>query len=228
MGLFKSDNKMFTDEDFRFACRELDTPDTSDWEFFVESHNIKIYRQYNQNSGLYTYKVYGDLDVSPDLCATVYMDYEYRCKWDDYVSELCPIKDGEKDGVYWRVKYPFPLSHRDSSALTFVSQYCYLTELREFDINNKHVWVILCRSEQFSCMPEKSGVIRVDDYEQSLALTYNKNGGTQAYMYYYDDPKGMIPTWLINWAAKIGVPGFLEQMVKACKGYNEYKESLPT
>ena len=48
MGLFKSDNKMFTDEDFRFACRELDTPDTSDWEFFVESHNIKIYRQYNQ------------------------------------------------------------------------------------------------------------------------------------------------------------------------------------
>jgi len=27
---------------------------------------------------------------------------------------------------------------------------------------------------------------------------------------------------------QIGVPGFLEQMVKACKGYNEYKESLPT
>ena len=24
-----------------------------------------------------------------------------------------------------------------------------------------------------------------------------------AYMYYYDDPKGMIPTWLINWAAKV-------------------------
>ncbi len=25
-------------------------------------------------------------------------------------------------------------------------------------------------------------------------------------MYYYDNPKGMIPTWLINWAAKVGVP----------------------
>lgn len=23
-----------------------------------------------------------------------------------------------------------------------------------------------------------------------------------AFMYYYDNPKGMIPTWLINWAAK--------------------------
>ena len=24
-----------------------------------------------------------------------------------------------------------------------------------------------------------------------------------AYMYYYDNPKGMLPTWLINWAAKV-------------------------
>ena len=24
-----------------------------------------------------------------------------------------------------------------------------------------------------------------------------------AFMYYYDNPKGMLPTWLINWAAKV-------------------------
>lgn len=24
-----------------------------------------------------------------------------------------------------------------------------------------------------------------------------------AYMYYFDNPGGMIPTWLINWAAKV-------------------------
>ena len=23
-----------------------------------------------------------------------------------------------------------------------------------------------------------------------------------AFMYYYDNPKGMLPTWLINWAAQ--------------------------
>ncbi len=26
-------------------------------------------------------------------------------------------------------------------------------------------------------------------------------------MYYYDNPKGMIPTWLINWAAKVKYVG---------------------
>lgn len=26
-----------------------------------------------------------------------------------------------------------------------------------------------------------------------------------AYMHYYDNPKGMIPTWMINWAAKVSI-----------------------
>ena len=26
---------------------------------------------------------------------------------------------------------------------------------------------------------------------------------SSAFMYYYDNPKGMIPAWLINWAAKV-------------------------
>ena len=29
-----------------------------------------------------------------------------------------------------------------------------------------------------------------------------------AYMYYFDNPGGMIPTWLINWAAKVKVTKF--------------------
>lgn len=40
-----------------------------------------------QTSGLYEYKVYGILDdVLPDVCAQVYMDLEYRKKWDSYVN----------------------------------------------------------------------------------------------------------------------------------------------
>ena len=60
-------------------------------------------------------------------------------------------------------------------------------------------------------------------------------------MHYYDNPKGMIPTWLINWGAKVGqtcilfvhisyctlgmqygVPQFLQTMQDACKGYPQY------
>lgn len=69
-----------------------------------------------------------------------------------------------------------------------------------------------------------------------------------AFMYYYDNPKGMIPTWLINWAAKVlvmmvnvscnshvthftalshtqtGVPQFIETMRKGVFGYKDFLE----
>ena len=42
-----------------------------------------------QKSGLYTYKVYGVLeDVSPEVCAQVYLDIEYRKIWDKYVKGI--------------------------------------------------------------------------------------------------------------------------------------------
>jgi hypothetical protein len=39
----------FTDEDFQNACEELETPRlTEEWSFFVETHDIRIYRSYNE------------------------------------------------------------------------------------------------------------------------------------------------------------------------------------
>ena len=63
-----------------------------------------------------------------------------------------------------------------------------------------------------------------------------------AFMLYYDNPKGMIPTWLINWGAQVGVamggakgafihththiqtgvPQFLDMMRKAVFGYEKW------
>ncbi len=39
---------VFTDEEFEKAARELGEPDLVGWEFFVESHNTKIYRKYKE------------------------------------------------------------------------------------------------------------------------------------------------------------------------------------
>ena len=40
---------VFTGEDFQRAAQEVVEPDLSGgWEFFVESHNTKIYRNYKE------------------------------------------------------------------------------------------------------------------------------------------------------------------------------------
>ncbi|KAL3837508.1 hypothetical protein ACJMK2_022860 [Sinanodonta woodiana] len=210
-------SKIFPDTDFELACQELENPHIDGWEFFTESHGITIYRLYNEKSGLYEYKIYGTLDdVLPDVCAQVYMDLEYRKTWDTYVYELYETQADDKNVIYWNVKYPWPMSNRD---------YVYIREMREMEYNGKKVWVVKAQSEIVHSIPEKDGVIRVDDYKQSCVLTTDGKVGSRAYMHYYDNPKGSIPTWLINWAAKTGVPGFLTIMQKACRGYPDYLRS---
>ncbi|XP_039937866.1 phosphatidylcholine transfer protein isoform X1 [Hirundo rustica] len=155
---------------------------------------VRIYRLFHEQSGLYEYKIFGSLaDVSPKLCADVYMDLDFRKEWDQYVKELYEeTHDGEKV-IYWEVKYPFPLSNRD---------YVYIRECREMDVDGRKIWVVLAKSVAVPQCPEKPGIIRVKSYKQSLVIESDGKAGCKVYMYYFDNPGGKIPSWLVNWAAK--------------------------
>ena len=39
---------MFESIEFEKVCKELEDPNTEDYEFFTESQGVKIYRQYNK------------------------------------------------------------------------------------------------------------------------------------------------------------------------------------
>ncbi|XP_032661500.1 phosphatidylcholine transfer protein isoform X4 [Chelonoidis abingdonii] len=138
------------------------------------------------------------------------MDLDYRKQWDQYVKELSEKIYDEKRIIYWEVKYPFPLSNRD---------YVYLRERRDMEVDGQKIWVMLAKSVSLPQCPEKPGIIRVNSYVQSLVLESDGKTGSKVYMYYFDNPGGMIPSWLINWAAKSGVPAFLKDLQKACLNY---------
>ena len=38
----------FSEFEFEQACKELEEQDTEGYEFFTESHDVKIYRQYSK------------------------------------------------------------------------------------------------------------------------------------------------------------------------------------
>ena len=40
----------------------------------------------HQVSGLFSFKLYGKLDVNPEVCVKVFMDLDYRRTWDGYVK----------------------------------------------------------------------------------------------------------------------------------------------
>ncbi|XP_077387150.1 phosphatidylcholine transfer protein [Festucalex cinctus] len=205
----------FTDDDFLAAYKELDEPQLDGgWQLFTETMGVSIYRLLEQKTGLYEYKVFGSLSgCKVDLCADVYMDLAYRKHWDFYVKELVEKEIDGQSAIYWEVKYPVPLSNRD---------YLYVRERRVLDMDGRKIWVILARSSPETPYPEKSGVLRVKDYKQTVAMEADGDTGTKVFMNYFDNPGGMIPTWLVNWAAKNGVPGFLTDMKKACANYPLY------
>jgi len=208
----------FKESLFEEAADELEKPNVDGWELLVELEDVTVYRKYSEDSGLYSYKVIANLkNICAETCVEVYMDLEYRKKWDSYVKELFVI-DGEgnsKDDcpIYWNVNYPFPMSNRD---------YVYARKLKEIHRGDQVIHVILGESLPgggVEKVKEKRSTIRVEKYFQFLAIGSNGEGGTKAFIHYYDDPKGTIPTWLINWAAKTGVPGFVTTLKDACVNF---------
>ncbi|XP_045038475.2 phosphatidylcholine transfer protein isoform X1 [Desmodus rotundus] len=165
----------------------------------------------SKQTGLYEYKVFGVLeDCPPAVLADVYMDLDYRKQWDQYVKELYEKECGGKTVVYWEVKYPFPMSNRD---------YVYIRQRQELDVEGRKIYVVLAQSVSIPQFAERPGVVRVKGYKQSLAIESDGKKGSKVFMYYFDNPGGQIPSWLINWAAKNGVPNFLKDMEKACQAY---------
>ncbi|XP_049716155.1 phosphatidylcholine transfer protein isoform X1 [Elephas maximus indicus] len=203
----------FSEEQFWKACAELQQPALhgADWERLVEALGVSVYRLYDQETGLYKYKVFGVLeDCPPALLADVYMDLDYRKQWDQNVCELYEKRCNGETVVYWEVNYPFPMSNRD---------YVYIRQQKELEVEGQKVYVILAQSTSMPQLPEKSGVIRVKQYEQSLAIKSDGKKGSKVFMYYFDNPGGLIPSWIINWAAESGIPSFLSGLVQACHRY---------
>ncbi|XP_038184187.1 phosphatidylcholine transfer protein isoform X2 [Arvicola amphibius] len=163
----------FSDEQFREACAELQQPALAgaDWQLLVESSGITIYRLLDQPTGLYEYKVFGVLEgCPPALLADVYMDLDYRKKWDQYVKELYEKECDGQTVAYWEVKYPFPLSNRD---------YVYTRQRRDLDVDGRKIYVVLAQNISVPQFPEKSGVIRVKQYKQSLAIESDGKKGSR-------------------------------------------------
>lgn len=55
----------------------------------------------------------------------------------------------------------------------------YVRERRDLDVDGRKIWVILARSSPETPCPEKSGVVRVRDYHQSVALESDGGQGTR-------------------------------------------------
>ncbi|KAG0318156.1 hypothetical protein BGZ97_004255 [Linnemannia gamsii] len=190
---------MFTENQVSQALDELKTPDVSNWEVFAEVANFRVFRRSVTGSALKEYKVLGSYpDLPVRYLLRAYTDLDLRKTWDKNMSSWQPL---DNDRLHFVAKFPWPLSPRD---------YVYELRVQKFD---NGVVCINGKSVVDDKMPEKSGVVRVDEFRQDVIIQPTEDGkGCNIWFGYFDNPKGNIPTSIINWAAKSGVPAFLNSL----------------
>ncbi|KAI8644130.1 hypothetical protein BD408DRAFT_401302 [Parasitella parasitica] len=207
--------------DFVKQCKEQTKLDGK-WEFYVKNSDFTVYRRpaHDRNPNLYEYRSFGGWsDVKSDTLAHVYLDLEFRKKWDKNMQshqyfKVEPAHEDSHHGNHFEMKYPWPLSNRD---------YAYTIERKVVtESDGKQYQVILGESLPSASFPERKGVIRIDTYMQNICIATGQDGeGCSVFMDYFDDPKGSIPISVINWAAKTGVPAFISNLKAACIQYEK-------
>jgi hypothetical protein len=68
----------------------------------------------------------------------------------------------------------------------------------------------------------RKGVVRVEDYVTTTAIRSRGDHGCEFVMLYKEDPRGYIPAFVFNWAAKVAIPSSLKLMQSAMDHYAEY------
>ncbi|KAF9354983.1 hypothetical protein BGX34_010712 [Mortierella sp. NVP85] len=202
---------MFTEDQATAAMSELKNPDVASWELFAETINFKVYRRGVGGSALKEYKVLGSYsDLPAKYLLRAYTDLNYRKTWDKNMAGWQKL---EEDRLHFTSKFPWPLSPRD---------YVYELRVQEF---NGGVYCVNGKSVADPTMPEKSGTVRVDEYRQDVVIQPTEDGkGCNIWFGYFDNPKGNIPSSIVNWAARVGVPSFLDSIKKAGHSLMEMDE----
>ncbi|KAM3181008.1 hypothetical protein ACTXT7_015188 [Hymenolepis weldensis] len=139
-------------------------------------------------------------------------DPEYRRTWDDAMKEgsrICYVSSNSEIG-YYRLKSPFGLKDRD-----FVNQRSWYTD--------GNVYIIMNHSVVHKQKPQVEGVVRGISCITGYLI---KPSGTESCEFIYishSDPRGKIPTWVVNATVKKFAPLLTKRLYEAACGYSAWK-----
>jgi len=208
-----ADNSQFkpdTDEDFENFVKACDS--TDNWKSVHEDAKVKVWEQKSSNSSINIIRIWTQFEKVDAL--TLYdtlHDPEYRTTWDDHMVEGYNIEqiDSNNDVGYYSAKGMGTVSGRD-----FVNQRAWRVKEGEYIIKNHSVIT--------TKQPEKKGFVRAWSHMTGYLVRKQGDGCTLIY-YTQTDPKGWIPSFVVNSVTKNFAPKNIQKLEEHASGYNEWK-----
>ncbi len=164
------------------------------WVEVARSPDVTVYRKEIPGDPLFAYR--GDATISAplDKVVSVVIDSNRRAEWAERVKEARILKENSPtDRIEYLVtRVPWPLKDRDFVLHTRIIPDRAAKTLR-----------ILVESTEYPEMPESSKYIRGYVKQADFVLSSIKSGkATRVLSESHVDPKGSIPSWVINMIQK--------------------------
>ena len=159
-----------------------------EWKKVDERNGVTVYVNETGHSQIIKVKTEVVVNTSINHIQAILNDVEHRSNWIPFLIEskvlqtLSPTEQLEYSIFYG----PWPASNRD---------FVYRISLHKND-DNKVIYRMI--SEASTLMPEQNGMVRAQLIESYYTLTSLGKKKTKVELSFHADPKGWIPTWIVN------------------------------
>jgi hypothetical protein len=213
-GEFDKSKATATDQDYQKFIAVCDETGNG-WEEMYKTAELTLWRKVSAEAAINIVKIKTFFaDVEPATMYDVLHDHYFRREWDSHIIDgsIVEMIDGFNEVGYYSCSMPMPLSKRD-----FLNHRTW----RVFPDSN--TWVIFNHSVTHPGCPDRSGFQRGWSYLSGYMLRKREAGGTDLTYYTQSDPRGWIPSWLINWVSTKLTPQLIGTVHAAALKYPAWK-----
>jgi len=158
------------------------------WNFIKEKDGIKVFTRNEPGSSLKSYKGEVIFEAPMEKVCSVLDNVKDISWWDKDISDVKVLAyEKNKYAQYYLIYHmPWPMSNRDLVVETRIST-DPVTGARSF-----------MTKPLLNTVPEKSGLVRIRNYQQTWIVRSLDNGNVQVILEGSTDPGGDIPSWVTN------------------------------
>jgi|TARA_B110000495_G_scaffold81886_1_gene70382 hypothetical protein len=164
-------------------------PASAGWDVVGTTKGVKVERTTMADSALFAFRGKGTFDVPIGLLVTVLKDEKLAVEWVDLMLEHSVVRtiDEGSNLIYESYGLPWPISDRD---YLMIERYTYDGTTKVFTIDYESV--------TDPAKPVSSKFVRAVAYRTFWRLEQVGPGRTKVEVEVFTDPKGVLPSWLIN------------------------------
>ena len=163
------------------------------WEVLMTEAGVEVAQKTMPDSDLFAFRGEGVMDVPIATLVSLLLDDDKATEWVDLQVKHSVVRElGEnKKVIYEMYDLPWPVDDRDY----------VLTQLATYDDTNQ-IFTLDFESIQDPAKPVSECCVRAMAFRTYWRLTKVDDWNTKVEVEVFTDPKGLLPSWLINMIQK--------------------------